>query len=54
MPEQRNTLGILGDIPRFRVIDEKGRDSRRELDRFNDLLEYYRAQVIIPENPQLH
>jgi hypothetical protein len=49
---ERNTLGILGDFPNTpkRVIDVKGRDSRREVDRWNALLDFYRDQVWVPEN----
>jgi hypothetical protein len=52
MPEFEGR-GILSDVHK-RVIDVKGRDSRRELDRFNALLDFYRDQVIIPDNPRLH
>jgi hypothetical protein len=45
--------GILSDVHK-RVIDVKGRDSRREVDRWNALLDFYRDQVVIPEPERLH
>jgi hypothetical protein len=48
--QQFGGRGILSDIWRQRVIDVKGRDSRRTIDRFNDLLEFYRDRVVWPEN----
>ena len=51
---ERNTFGILGDPATLtrrlkdRVIDIRGRDSRRAVDRFNHLLDFYADRVVLP------
>ena len=52
---ERNTFGILGDPNTLaqrlkqRVIDIKGRDSRRAVDRFESLMQFYADRLIVPE-----
>jgi hypothetical protein len=49
MPEQRfEGRGILSDVHK-RVVDVKGRDSRRDVDRFESLMQFYADRLIIPE-----
>jgi hypothetical protein len=57
MAEQQNTRGILGDFPRARdsrVIDEKGRDARKEIQAFRDAMERHRDQIWTPEHWSFH
>jgi hypothetical protein len=52
--QQFDGRGILSDTWKQRVIDVKGRDSRREVDRFKDLLEFYADRVVWPETWTKH
>ena len=43
-------MGYIDKAPASRILRGQVCDSRREVDRFNDLLDFYKPQVVLPDN----
>ena len=43
-------MGYIDKAPASRILRGQVCDYRREVDRFNDLLDFYKAQVVLPDN----